>query len=92
MQKAANSGLLFGPLCHFVQLWRLITRTNNSSFLYLVSVDAAVDILEEKSPQAAKWWRENRPHYFGPEQQFGFPAEVCEPLGDLDAVPESGVM
>jgi hypothetical protein len=47
---------------------------------YLVEVDTALDILEQASPDAAAWWRENVPHLIGAGRTFGFAAEVCEEI------------
>jgi hypothetical protein len=47
---------------------------------YAVLVDDAIDILEQTSPVAAEWWRENTPHLLGMGGWFGFAAEVCEEI------------
>jgi hypothetical protein len=48
---------------------------------YVVSVDAALAILAEKSSEAATWWRENTPHMLG--QNFIFDEPACEPMAGL---------
>jgi hypothetical protein len=47
---------------------------------YAVLVDDAIDILEQTSPVAAGWWRENTPHLLGKGGWFGFAAEDCEEI------------
>jgi len=74
------SGVLSGPRGFFAWLWRLLTGQFAVRVQYLVLVDEALDILEEASPNAAAWWRENAPHLIGRGRTFGFAAEVCEEI------------
>jgi hypothetical protein len=44
---------------------------------YAVEALAAVDILGERSPEAAAWWRQNTPHLMAPKRYLIFHREVC---------------
>jgi hypothetical protein len=45
---------------------------------YQVEGWRAVDILDEKAPWAAAWWREKAPHVLASCYQLIFSADVCE--------------
>ncbi len=47
---------------------------------YLVPVESAISILEQKSPEAAAWWRANTPHVLSRDRYFAFAVEDCEEL------------
>jgi hypothetical protein len=78
--EAGVSGVLTGPRGLLARIWRLLTGQYEVRWQYLVLVDDALDVLEEASPEAAAWWRENTPHLIGRGRSFGFTAEVCEEL------------
>ena len=44
---------------------------------YVVEAVPAVCILNESSPEAAAWWRENTPHLIAPKRYLIFHEEVC---------------
>jgi hypothetical protein len=77
---AGVTGVLTGPRGFLARIWRLLTGQYEVRWQYLVLVDDALDILEEASPEAAAWWRENTPHLIGRGRAFGFAAEVCEEI------------
>jgi len=45
---------------------------------YQVEGWRAVEILAERAPWAAAWWREKAPHVFAPCYQLIFSVDVCE--------------
>jgi hypothetical protein len=45
---------------------------------YQVEGWRAVEILSEKAPWAAAWWREKAPHVLAPGYQLIFSDDVCE--------------
>jgi hypothetical protein len=59
---------------------------------YLVHTANAIELLEKASPEAAAWWKENRPDLATGTQQFLFATEGCRVVGSesLDA-PEEGL-
>src|SRR5258708_5296289 len=57
----------------------VLSRTKQSPRVgYPVEGSQAVEILAEKAPWAAEWWRENAPHVLAPYYDLIFSAEVCE--------------
>lgn len=64
--------------------WRLGFRPKQEIRTgYIVSTTDAVATLEQKHPDAARWWRENAPHLFG--LTIMFPGDCCRLLPDNDA-------
>jgi hypothetical protein len=45
---------------------------------FVVDAATAVDILAQKSPDAARWWEENVPHSLQRGRKFVFAAHVCK--------------
>jgi hypothetical protein len=53
---------------------------------YPVNAKAAIDLLAEKQPAAAEWWRTNAPGFVSSRQYLLFDAECCEHLGGPKSV------
>ena len=47
---------------------------------YAVETIVAIEILKQKSPEAANWWIENTPHLLMPGKHLVFISSVCEPV------------
>jgi len=45
---------------------------------YVVNAKTAVDLLAEKDPGAAEWWRQNTPRLLDGRRYFIFDEEACE--------------
>ena len=61
-------------------LTKLLRRTANVRG-YLVNVKQAVDILAVSNPEAAAWWKENRPHLLEGQNCIVFREAACQPVG-----------
>jgi hypothetical protein len=81
-------GVLTGPRSLLGKLWRLLTNQYILDMQYAVLVDDAIEVLEEASPTAAAWWRENTPHLIRKGGFFGFAAEVCEEIAEPGAAAD----
>lgn len=84
LREMTGAGVLTGPRSLLGQLWYLLTGRGQRGLNYVVRVDDALDALEERSPEAAAWWRENTPHMIARGRTFGFAAEVCEEIPEED--------
>jgi hypothetical protein len=74
------AGSLFDPVRRvswFESFWSVISGKWTRWRGFVVEVNAAVAILETKSPPAAAWWRKNTPHLFG--GTFLFDDGCCDP-------------
>jgi hypothetical protein len=58
--------------------WRRLVGRLPAVRGYLVVSADAIEILADKAPEAAKWWRTNTPQYVHPGRGFVFHAEACE--------------
>lgn len=54
---------------------RAVTQTG-----YVCHAPTAIGILAQNAPDAAKWWRQNAPHFLEPHASFLFGAGECEPV------------
>ena len=45
---------------------------------YTVQAASALRLLENHSPEAARWWRQNTPWLYQPAQVLAFDADCCE--------------
>ena len=80
--SARTFGVLSGPRSTLAQLWALaIGRTKRESG-FVVPVLPALHALEEFSPEAAAWWRENASHMVQPKACFLFEASCGRICGD----------
>jgi hypothetical protein len=77
-QNALTFGVLSGPPSWLGQMWGLLLGRALRTTGYAVEGAAAVDILQTKSPDAARWWREHAPHHLGPRRYLLFHEHVCE--------------
>lgn len=71
-------GVLTSPRSHWMIRLRDWLGLYRYRVGYAVPAMQAIAILEKASPEAARWWRENTPHLFQPDQLFLFQAEECE--------------
>jgi len=72
MSKAPNSKWRW-------RLAKLLRRTTNVRG-YLVNVKQAVDILAQTNPEAADWWRDNRPNLMDGHSCIVFRETACRPV------------
>jgi hypothetical protein len=70
------------------QLFKDFSGRNDPPTEYIVDAPRAVELLAEKVPWAAKWWREHSPQWCQAGSTFTFPAEVCQAIVDTP-VPTS---
>ncbi len=82
--RIVGFGVLSAPETFVKALWAVL-RGKATVYRrgYWVGVTAAIDALEQTSPDAARWWRENAPLL----NSLAFPADVCEIVdhgGDRD--------
>lgn len=71
-------GVLTGSHHWLLQAWALISGRDPKVTGYLVIAKAAVDHLDDSSPNAAAWWREHMPHMLNGSRYFVFDADACE--------------
>jgi hypothetical protein len=73
-------GVLTGPKYRWVE--SLLCRLGRAQRVcgYVVPADEAVERLAGKSPEAARWWRENAARYTQPGAAFVFDVPACEPF------------
>ncbi len=62
-------------------LWELFRGRSEIWTGYRVAIDDTVRALEDASPEAAQWWRDNTPHIFQPGGALLFPTDVCRVIG-----------
>ena len=76
-RKFLGLGVLSAPRSWLGQ-WLAILRGRAEWIAgYTVEALPAFGILNEKSPEAAAWWRSNTPHLIAPKRYLIFPEEVC---------------
>ena len=73
-----TSGVLSGPRNPLIALWWGLRGRLPRKIGYAVDAIEAVRILEQTSPVAAAWWRENVPRLQGRGRKFLFAATACE--------------
>lgn len=66
-----------GQVWPWSMIWWFLTGQLERWTGYIVSVDAALGVLEARDTEAAAWWHENAAHLRG--ATFIFPLESCEP-------------
>ena len=73
-------GVLSRPESPFgMVLARLLGRVRRSRG-FIVEANKAIAILEEQTPEAAEWWRQNAAHLIQPGRCLLFHSEACEPV------------
>lgn len=73
-----TGGVLTGPRgCLLGWLYVLFGWTKRETG-YVVEAKIAIDLLQQKDPTAASWWREHAPHVLLRGYRFVFAATACE--------------
>ena len=72
--SARTFGVLSGPRTWLTQFWALTCGRTKRESGFVVPVLPALHALEESSPEAAAWWRENASHLVQPKACFLFEA------------------
>jgi hypothetical protein len=83
-RKTWTSGVLTGPRSHLSFLAAALSGRLKRQVVYNVSGRVAIDALATRSPQAARWWRQNAAHVLRRGWLLGFPAEVCEEVYETE--------
>ena len=78
--EALGFGVLTGPKSPWMQRLKVFLGQAQRTTGYIVPADQAIERLAGKDPAAAKWWRDNAPHFLVPEASFIFDARACELL------------
>lgn len=71
-RKFLTVGVISGPRSLLGNLLALITGRFSFESGHLVECLAALAVLEQTSPEAAAWWKDNLPHLFQPGRVFMF--------------------
>ena len=79
-RSTPTSGVLSGPKSFVGRILAALSGRIVRRDGYVVPADAAVAILEGKSPAAAGWWRQNVPHGIKPGRFFVVSPESCVEL------------
>ena len=74
--RIRTGGVLTGPKGVWSSLLALAQGKTERMTGFLVSAKDAIDLLEARSPEAARWWRENVPHIYRRCRILVFPEEV----------------
>ena len=77
-QRILAQGVLSGPKTFWGLVLSLLFGWTKQQEGYAVDSVKAVDILNEKSPEAAAWWKKNVPHLIQSGKRLLFSLEVCE--------------
>ncbi len=77
-QIAVTFGVLSGPTSWLGQIWEMLIGRADRAIGYAVEGAAAVEILEAKNPDAARWWREHAPLSVAPRRYLLFHEHVCQ--------------
>ena len=80
--NARTFGVLSGPRSWLAQFWALACGRAKRESGFVVPVLTALHALEECSPEAAAWWRENASHLVQPKVCFLFEASCGRVYGD----------
>ena len=75
--RTETTGILTGPRTRFGWWLRLKLRRTETMLGYRVNARTAIETLELSAPEAATWWRSNRPDLMDGKHQIIFPADVC---------------
>ena len=70
-------GVITGPRGYFRQLAALFTGRAEKTEGYAVNALKAIETLDSHSPDAARWWRENTPHFLDGKRNFVFDSYCC---------------
>jgi hypothetical protein len=76
-RRVRTGGVLTGPRTFLGKLLAALTGRTGHSYGYVIDAPQALVLLAEKSPRAARWWREHAPHCWEPGSKFVFPADCC---------------
>jgi hypothetical protein len=76
-QIVAGVGVLSGPKSFAGSVLHALAGKLEQKVGYVVDASTAVAILAERSPEAARWWRENAPHAVRRGRKFLFAAQAC---------------
>jgi hypothetical protein len=71
-----TSGVVSGPRTFLSFLLALFSGKLERRSGFRVETQAAVAVLETRSPEAAAWWRETVPHQLQPKRYFVFESEA----------------
>ena len=71
-------GVLSGPKSFLPKVLAMLLGKHPVLDGYRVNASAALEILAQRTPEAAEWWNENTPQFLRPNQYFVFDAESCE--------------
>ena len=77
-QRALIFGVTSGPSTRLGQIWNIVMGRAGRAVGFAVDGARAVEILEARNPDAARWWREHAPHCVAPERYLLFHEHVCE--------------
>ena len=77
-REVLTSGVLSGPRNRLIALWRGLRGQLPRKTGYAVDAIEAVRILEQTSPVAAAWWRDNVPRLQHRRRKFLFAPSACE--------------
>ena len=78
-------GVLSGPKTRLGALLKLYFGRVPQQSAYLVNSLAAMKVLRESDPAAARWWYENASHVIAPTRGFLFEVEACEEVPDEES-------
>jgi hypothetical protein len=91
-RRVLTSGVLTGARTTLGRLWAGLTGHWRADEGYMVDADAALDVLKQARPDAARWWSENAPHLFGVGRKLLFAASACRVVPDpgFEGMPGRG--
>ena len=72
-------GVLSGPKGRLGAWWRQLRGKTTPLNGYTVDSRLALRLLEQQSPEAVRWWKDNAPHFFTENFAFVFD-EACGEL------------
>jgi hypothetical protein len=76
-RRVRTGGVLTGPRTFLAKLVAALTGRTGHSYGYVIDAPQALVLLAEKSPRAARWWRDYAPHCWQPGSKFVFAEECC---------------
>ncbi|MBI2760956.1 MAG: hypothetical protein HYX51_05975 [Chloroflexi bacterium] len=80
MHAWGGHGVLFGPRTILGDLARRLRGRPVHDGGFVVDARVAIQLLAERSPDAARWWIENTPRLFRPGYVLWFAPEACQEL------------
>lgn len=78
--STAGYGVMTGPKNLVVDWLWCLTGRSKAVAGYRIRADVAVDLLEQASPEAGRWWRENAAYSVRRGALFVFDTAACERL------------